>query len=113
MENKTPLPVEGVDFVFLETQDTEVNNRSPNPVIMLLTQGYKDVIVQYGNIGLLVEEIPPKLKFDFAILNEAAHKKEDLISNANFKNYLGDIIVSTIEDMAKRVTENESGNNNT
>lgn len=109
------LPVEGKDFEFVETDDAEVNARSANPVVEIL-QGsiYEGVLVQYGKIQFLIEEIPPKVSFDFIVLESGAFTHEALSKDANFKNLLGDIILATIvQHEENRVNLNENRDNNT
>lgn len=113
MLNENGLPQEGIDFEFIETDDPEVNKRSRNPVIEIIGEDniYHGVIVHYGKIEFHVDETPPKLAFDYAILEPGLHTKEELMQNSQFKNYLGDIIVSTIERMSEEQFH-ESRNNN-
>ena len=102
------LPEEGIDFSYLETEDESVMERSKNPVVALRGELYKGVIIQYGKIEVLVEEVPPRLKFDYAVLNAGdTFTVDELMKDIQFKNLLGDIIVSTIEDMARRIEEDE------
>lgn len=107
-----PLPEEGVDFDYIELKDKPAETK--NPAVILYGEEYDGILVQYGKIGLDIESMPPKVQFDFMIVRgNAKNKIDDLKNNANFKNLLGDIIMATIVDMARRkeAEENESGNN--
>lgn len=110
MNNGEPiLPVEGIDFDFVETDNHTLSSMPSRNPIVALHEKYAGIIVQYGKIGILVEEVPPRVQFDFAILNAGDFDQDFLENSASFKNHLGDIIFSTIEKMAK---ENASRNNN-
>jgi hypothetical protein len=104
------LPIEGLDFIFVETEDKDVMERSRNPIVSLRNQ-YQGVIVQYGKIELKWDETPPRIAFDFTVLNAGRFNKEELLKDASFKNTLGDIIVVTIEDTVKKAND-EARNNN-
>jgi hypothetical protein len=112
------LPREGIDYVYVEPDEflnegkiTEaVLERSRNPIVLIMKEPWSEVVVQYGKIEVMIEENPPRLAFDFAVLENAGIITENLKKDADFKNLLGDIIVATIEDMAQE--DNESRNNN-
>jgi hypothetical protein len=105
------LPEEGIDFQFIETDDSEVNARSRNPVVEIINESlYTGVIVQYGKINFHIDEVPPKLQFDFVILESGIHDKEKLRQDSQFNDYLGDIIVSTVQRMSEEL-QNENRDN--
>lgn len=103
-------PEEGVDFQFIETDDKEVNSRSRNPVVEIMSGLYEGAIAQYGKIEFHIDETPPKLKFDFAVLSPGIFTKEELMQDSHFKNLLGDIIVSTVERMSQEANEGRNDN---
>lgn len=107
------LPVEGTDFEYVETDDAEVNARSHNPIVEFNTGLYAGILVQYGKIEFLVDEDPPRLAFDFTVLNSGAFSKEGLLTDAIFKTLLGDIIISTVKkhaDMEELADANRNNN---
>lgn len=104
------LPQEGIDFNYLETADEQVMKRSKNPIVALHGEQYEGVIAQYGKISIAIDEVPPKLAFDFNIVNPGKRTVDSLINDAGFKTFLGDIIIATIADMAERQNENRNNN---
>ena len=105
------IPEEGIDYSFIETDDPLVTQRSRNPILSIHREDYPGVIVQFGKIKFLPDEVPPRMSFDFTVLNPGDHyTKEALDKDPVFKNFLGDIIVSTIETTYRE--QHESRNRN-
>jgi len=107
-----PLPKEGIDFDYVEIPDPTITERSTNPIVLLHGE-FEGILIQYGRIQLHIEDVPPKVSFDFNILRgNQKYDRDFLGSEASFKNLLGDIIMSTLIDMAQReeAKQNESGN---
>jgi hypothetical protein len=103
------LPIEGDDFEYVETDDEIVNQRSHNPIVEFSKGLYSGILVQYGRIEFLVDEDPPRISFDFTVLNSGAFSAESLEGDAIFKQLLGDIIISTVK---KHVEGTELENRN-
>jgi hypothetical protein len=97
------LPVETVDFEFVQPPDNYDHTKNPaNPEVRILIAPWHNVLVKYGKIWL--ERPPdglntPVLAFEYDIIDEAGLDRESLINDATLKQFIGDIIVVTIEDM--------------
>lgn len=85
---------EGVDYKFVEKPSSEFYS------IKLLTGIWKNVIYTYGTVSITEDEDKnyAKLQFQFKIeecpddIND-----DDLMKNESFKNYIGDILASILE----------------
>jgi hypothetical protein len=109
------LPIEGIDFDFVEVEDSEISNASKNPILVLRTKDYLGVVVQYGKIDFRIEDTPPTLAFDFNILYAPEGFTMNALQNDNqFKNLLGDIITVVVENYIEErlKLQDESRNNN-
>jgi len=76
------------------------------PVPIIITEGdYEGVSYQYGSIRFDEEGEHMKLVFDYDIIeNPSSFSIEELESNENFHNHIGDILVDII---GSELTENE------
>lgn len=82
---------EGVDFNYLipETEEHTVG-------VKLLTGKFAGTIYQYGKVGFEEEKDGATyLRFIYNIV-ESSFDKEELENNMEFKNHLGDILVSIL-----------------
>lgn len=109
------------DYTFTERDDTT------HWTVHLLTGDYKDVYIQFGTVKL----IPPEggtlddegaiMQFQYDILDLPAYlEKEDLESDEDFQNHLGDVLSHIIQDSFDRgdykigdKDASKPGNNNT
>lgn len=95
---------EGVDFNYVipETEDTTVG-------IKLLTGQYTDTVYQYGKVKFNEEKDGAiYLQFVYNIL-ETPHDKEFLETDMDFKNHIGDILVSIMSENLDKGIIDEAG----
>ena len=68
--------------------------------VRLKTGEWKDVVYVYGKIGL--REHPDKdgatLQFNYKILDAGDHEEDDLTKDADFNNYIGDVLSHIMTD---------------
>lgn len=95
---------EGVDWDYIipEDKDTTIN-------IKLLSGEYKDVVYQYGKVRFEEgEDGAAYLSFVYNIV-ETSLDKEVLENNVNFKNKIGDILVTILESNLNKGMLDEVG----
>lgn len=64
--------------------------------IEILKGPYKDVIYQYGKVRLDHEQTPPKLTFDYNIIDLSVFQDHELESNEEFHTLMGNVLVSIL-----------------
>jgi len=89
--------------IFVEDEDysiMEAEGGLPSP-FRLLTGNYAGTIFMFGRVQI-IEQAPPEppiLKFSYQVLESPDNiSKERLDSDANFKNYIGDLLAHIIEE---------------
>jgi hypothetical protein len=95
---------EGVDFNYVipETEDTTVG-------IKLLSGQYADTVYQYGKVKFNEEKDGAiYLQFVYNIL-ETQHDKKFLETDMDFKNHIGDILVSIMSENIDKGIIDEAG----
>lgn len=95
---------EGVDYTYIipETEDTTVN-------IKLLNGEYENTIYQYGKVKFEEEKDGAiYLRFIYNVI-ETPLNKEELEKNSEFKNYIGDILVSIMSQNVDARMLDETG----
>jgi len=69
---------------------------------ILITKGdYEGIIYQYGRVSVAEKENEDgtmPLSFDYNVVDENGHDKEELDSSVEFKNTLGDILVEILDE---------------
>lgn len=90
-ENVYIQPQEGVDFMFLDSEYQSHENYGPNPCVKILKGPYKNIVVKYGLIQI-VPENPPRLQYNYIILDNNGHDEKVLNKSQQFWTILGQII---------------------
>lgn len=85
-------PKEGEDYIFVDNVDEHQVTS-----IRIKKGEFQGVLYHYGKIGV-VEEDPPRIKFDYFIDDPGNFEFDDLISNEKFDTLMGDIIVSIFDN---------------
>ncbi len=103
-------PQEGDTYEFYDPEDIE------NLTCVRILKGeYKGLLYHYGKVEVVEIEDPPKIKFDYSIVDEAGFDLEKLHSDTNFITLLGDILVSIFDkniiDDKKELDESPRINN--
>jgi hypothetical protein len=69
---------------------------------IMITKGeYEGVIYQYGRVSVAEKENEAgtmPLSFDYNVVDQNGHDKEELDSSVEFKNILGDILVDILDE---------------
>ena len=69
---------------------------------IMITKGkYDGVIYQYGRVSVAEEESEDgkmPLSFQYNVIDEVGHDKEELEKSNEFKNTLGDILVDILDE---------------
>lgn len=97
---------EGVDFNYVipESEDTTVG-------VKLLTGEYSNTVYQYGKVKFEEEKDGAiYLQFVYNVM-ETPLEKDVLEKDMNFKNHIGDILVSIMSENMDKGTIDETGTN--
>ena len=97
---------EGKDFIYIipETEETTVG-------IKLLAGEYSDTVYQYGKVKIEEEKDGAiYLRFVYNVM-ETPLNKEELETSAEFKNHIGDILVSIMSQNIDKGIIDEVGTN--
>jgi hypothetical protein len=104
---------EGIDYVFVEHSTANFYS------IKIKSGKFEGVIYTYGKVSFAEDKSNDNLKvsFDFRIedVNESRHTLSFLENDDEFKNYIGDILSSILEQEFHigKIDEPESDNDNT
>jgi hypothetical protein len=91
---------EFIDYEFIYLPDEE-------STAVELTRGtFSSVIFQYFNVKFIEEEYPPKLKFQYDIIDPGTHDMDDLKNSQEFVTILGDLLTELIIDNEQTRTNN-------
>ena len=85
-------PKENEVYEFLDLDGSKIIS-----AIRVIDGEFKGVIYHYGTVEV-VEEDPPRIKFDYFIDNEGDFELDDLKYNKNFDTLMGDILVSIFDN---------------
>ena len=85
-------PKEGEDYIFVDNTDQHQVTS-----IRIKKGEFKGVLYHYGKVGV-VEDDPPRIKFDYFIDESGEFEFDDLISNEKFDILMGDILVSIFDN---------------
>lgn len=83
------------DYTFVEKEDSELYS------IKILSGPYSGVIYTYGVVSIKEGGGTATLKFDFRIEENNGHVELD--NHSEFKNQIGDILVSILEDQQAQI----------
>jgi hypothetical protein len=102
-------PVEGEDYGFVDTDGVDKVTS-----IRILKGKFEGVIYHYGTIEV-VEEDPPRIKFDYFLDDPGKFEFKDLQSNKKFDTMMGDILVSIFDNniLKKKELDDEAGTDDT
>lgn len=107
-QNQNKQYQEGIDFSFLDYTGIDGEEIT---AIQILSGEYKDIIYNYGKVSIDKREEPPRLQFDYRIIECGKYTEKDLISNQNYHTMMGDILVSIlIEQLGEVDGKNRTDN---
>ncbi len=97
--------IEDVDYNFIEVNGTAG--------LKILSGEFKDVLYTYSNVYVTEateettdEDLPEVLSFNFDIVDNANYSEEEL-STIEFKNKIGDILLSVLQQSVENSIESE------
>jgi hypothetical protein len=96
--------VEGVDYCFIypKHDDQAVH-------IKLLDGPYKDVVFQYGRVKFEEKDEQVYLLFNYFVIESPNVKVKVLEKDADFKNYIGDMLVEVMSSNIEQEIIDETG----
>ena len=99
--------IEGTDYCFIypKNDGTAVH-------IKLLTGPYVDTLFKYGKVKFKEENDQVYLLFAYDVLESTVSKPKKLEKDADFKNYLGDLLVQIMSGNLEDIID-EVGTDNT
>jgi len=80
--------IEGIDYCFIYPKDDATITH-----IKLLSGRYKDVVFKYGKVKITEEVDGPHLHFAYDVLESPDIKSKKLMTDADFKQFAGDMLV--------------------
>ena len=100
--------IEGLDYCYIYPKDdkTAVN-------IKFLEGPYKDTIFKYGKVKFKEENEQVYLLFAYDVLESTVDKPKKMEKDADFKNYLGDLLVELMSSNIEQEVIDETGTDNT
>jgi hypothetical protein len=100
--------VEGIDYCFIYPK-----NDGQAVHIKLLEGPYKDTLFKYGKVKFKEENDQVYLLFAYDVLESTVDKPKKMEKDANFKNYLGDLLVELMSSNIEQEVIDETGTDNT
>jgi hypothetical protein len=95
---------EGIDYCFIYPKD---DNTSVH--IKLLDGKYKDTVFKYGKVKFEEKEEQMYLLFGYDVLESVKSKPKKLEKDADFKNYIGDLLVEIMSSNIEQEIIDETG----
>ena len=102
------MMTEGIDYCFIYPKDD-----STSVHIRLLDCKYKDTVFKYGKVKFKEENEQMYLLFAYDVLESPVKKPTKLEKDADFKNYIGDLLVEIMSSNIEQEVIDETGNSNT
>jgi len=100
--------VEGIDYCFIYPK-----NDGQAVHIKLLEGTYKDTLFKYGKVKFKEENDKVYLLFAYDVLESTVDKPKKMEKDADFKNYLGDLLVELMSSNIEQEVIDETGTDNT
>lgn len=102
-------PKEAIDYEFVDNDGTKQITS-----IRILKGKFEGVVYHYGKVEV-IEEDPPRIKFDYFLDNSGKFEFKDLQSNKKFDTMMGDILVSIFDNniLKKKELDDEAGTDDT
>ena len=100
--------VEGIDYCFIYPK-----NDGQAVHIKLLEGTYKDTLFKYGKVKFKEENDKVYLLFAYDVLESTVDKPKKMEKDADFKNYLGDLLVELMSSNIEQEVIDETGTDDT
>jgi hypothetical protein len=98
---------EGIDYCFIYPKDDAAAVH-----IRLLDGKYKDTVFKYGKVKFKEEDEQMYLLFAYDVIESVVDKPRVLEKDADFKNYLGDLLVEIMSSNIEQEVIDETGTDN-
>ncbi len=92
LKKEKEWPKESIDYEFIDNDGAEKVTS-----IRILKGKFEGVVYHYGKVEVVDEE-PPRIKFDYYVDDPGKFDIKDLKSNKKFDTMMGDIIVSVFDN---------------
>jgi hypothetical protein len=96
--------IEGLDYCYIYPKEDKSAVH-----IKLLDGQYKDTIFKYGKVKFEEKEDQIYLLFAYDVIESTVDKPRKLEKDANFKNYLGDLLVEIMSSNIEQEVIDEAG----
>ena len=98
--------VEGIDYCFIYPKDD-----AQTVHIRLLSGKYKDAVFKYGKVKFEEKDEQMHLLFAYDVIESPIDKPRKLEKDADFKNYIGDLLVEIMSQNIEEEIIDEARNN--
>jgi hypothetical protein len=99
---------EGIDFSLIDYTDPAGEKFT---AFNILAGEFTGVIYNYGKVKVDENEVPPKLSFNYRIIDSGKHDIDELCSNEDYIKIMGDILVKVLIDQLGEVDAKNRTNN--
>ena len=96
--------IEGTDYCFIYPKNDDTTAH-----IRLLTGPYKDTVFKYGKVKFKEENEQVYLLFAYDVLESPVKKPAKMEKDADFKNYIGDLLVEIMSSNIEQEVIDETG----
>jgi hypothetical protein len=96
--------IEGIDYCFIYPKDSNEGVH-----IRFLTGTYKDTVYKYGKVKFKEEGEQVYLLFAYDVIESPVMKPNKLEKDADFKNYIGDLLVQLMSNNIEQEIIDETG----
>lgn len=109
LKKEKEWPKESIDYEFIDNDGAEKVTS-----IRILKGKFEGVVYHYGKVEVVDEE-PPRIKFDYYVDDPGKFDIKDLKSNKKFDTMMGDILVSIFDNniLKKKELDDEAGTDDT
>ena len=102
------MMLEGTDYCFIYPKEDEQTAH-----IKFLQGPYKDTVYKYGKVKFKEENEQVYLLFAYDVLESTVDKPKKMEKDADFKNYLGDLLVELMSSNIEQEVIDETGTDDT
>ena len=99
--------IEGLDYCFIYPKED-----AQSVHIRLLDGKYKDTVFKYGKVKFEEKDDNVYLLFAYDVIESTVAKPKKLEKDADFKNYLGDLLVEIMSSNIEQDIVDETGTDN-
>ncbi len=97
--------IEGIDYCFIYPKDD-----AQTVHIRLLVGEYKDTVFKFGKVKFEEKDEQMYLLFAYDVIESPVAKPKKLEKDADFKNYIGDLLVEIMSQNIEEEIIDETGN---